>query len=60
MAPPQPADVRSADVRSADVRSTPEQSVPLDWDAVRAYLAEHGLRLDSDPPPRQFAGGWPT
>jgi aminoglycoside phosphotransferase (APT) family kinase protein len=36
---------------------TAEQSVPLDWDAVRAYLAGHGLRLDSDPPPRQFAGG---
>jgi len=39
-----------------DVRST-EQSVPLDWAAVRTYLAAHGLRLDSDPPPRQFAGG---
>ena len=32
-------------------------SVPLDWNAVRTYLAGHGLRLDSDPPPRQFAGG---
>jgi aminoglycoside phosphotransferase (APT) family kinase protein len=40
----------------ADIRSV-EQSVPLDWDAVRAYLAKHGLRLDRDPPPRQFAGG---
>ena len=40
----------------ADVRP-PEQSVPLDWDAVRAHLAAHGLRLDDDPPPRQFAGG---
>ena len=36
---------------------TAEQSVPLDWDAVREYLAGQGLRLDSDPPPRQFAGG---
>ena len=42
--------------RPAEVRS-PEQSVPLDWDAVRAHLAVHGLRLDRDPPPRQFAGG---
>jgi aminoglycoside phosphotransferase (APT) family kinase protein len=42
--------------RPADVRS-PEQSVLLDWDAVRAYLANHGLRLDRDPSPRQFAGG---
>jgi aminoglycoside phosphotransferase (APT) family kinase protein len=42
--------------RPADVRSA-EQSVPLDWDAVRTYLAGHGLRLDLDPPPRQFAGG---
>ena len=31
MVPQQPADVRSA-----------EQSVPLDWDAVRAYLAGTG------------------
>jgi aminoglycoside phosphotransferase (APT) family kinase protein len=44
--PQQPADVRSAD-----------QSIPLDWAAVRAYLARNGLRLDDDPPPRQFAGG---
>jgi aminoglycoside phosphotransferase (APT) family kinase protein len=42
--------------RPADVRS-PEQSMPLDWEAVRAHLADHGLRLDRDPPPRQFAGG---
>ncbi|MEJ0020293.1 MAG: phosphotransferase family protein [Acetobacteraceae bacterium] len=39
-----------------EVRS-PQQSVPLDWEAVRGYLARHGLRLDHDPPPRQFAGG---
>jgi aminoglycoside phosphotransferase (APT) family kinase protein len=32
-------------------------SVPLDWAAVRTYLAPHGHRLDADPPPRQFAGG---
>ena len=32
-------------------------SVALDWTAVGAYLARHGLRLDSDPAPRQFAGG---
>jgi len=34
-----------------------EQSVPLDWNALRAHLAGHDLRLDSDLPPRQFAGG---
>lgn len=39
-----------------EVRSV-EESVPLDWDAVRAYLLNHGLRLDEEPPPRQFAGG---
>ncbi len=39
-----------------DLRTAGE-SVPLDWGAVRAYLAGHGLRLDADPPPRQFAGG---
>ena len=33
------------------------ESVPLDWEAVRNYLAAHGHRLDADPPPRQFAGG---
>ncbi len=42
--------------RPADVRSAGE-SVPLDWEAVRVHLAGHGLRLDRDPPPRQFAGG---
>ena len=42
--------------RPADVRS-PEHSVAIDWDAVRAHHAGHGLRLDADPPPRQFAGG---
>lgn len=33
------------------------QGAPLDWDAVGAHLAAHGIRLDRDPPPRQFAGG---
>ncbi|MSO90725.1 MAG: phosphotransferase family protein [Acetobacteraceae bacterium] len=33
------------------------KSFPLDWDAVRAHLAPNGLRLESDPPPRQFSGG---
>ena len=40
----------------ADLRRTAD-SVPLDWDAVRGYLARHSMRLDADPPPRQFAGG---
>ena len=39
-----------------DLRTAGE-SVPLDWEAVRAHLAGHGLTLDRDPPPRQFAGG---
>jgi aminoglycoside phosphotransferase (APT) family kinase protein len=30
---------------------------PLDWDAVGAYLATRGMRLDAVPAPRQFAGG---
>jgi aminoglycoside phosphotransferase (APT) family kinase protein len=40
----------------ADVRA-PGEGVQLDWPAIRAYLAGHGLRLEHDPPPRQFAGG---
>ena len=40
-----------------DALRAPEDSVKLDWPAVRAYLARHGMRLDDDPPPRQFAGG---
>ncbi len=36
---------------------TANESVALDWRAVGAYLAGHGLTLDQDPPPRQFAGG---
>jgi aminoglycoside phosphotransferase (APT) family kinase protein len=39
-----------------DLRTAGE-SVPLDWGAVGTYLARHGLTLDRDPPPRQFAGG---
>lgn len=41
---------------AAEVRS-PQESVPIDWEAIRTYLAAHGLRLDRDPLPRQFAGG---
>ncbi len=41
---------------TADIRAA-GQSVPLDWDALATHLAAHGLRLDRDPPPRQFAGG---
>ena len=41
---------------ATDLRS-PQDSVALDWSAVGAHLARHGLRLDTDPPPRQFAGG---
>jgi aminoglycoside phosphotransferase (APT) family kinase protein len=45
-----------SDPTPADVRG-PQDSVPLDWDRARAHLAAHGLTLDRDPPPRQFAGG---
>lgn len=41
----------TADLRAAD------EGVKLDWPAVRTHLAKHGLTLDADPPPRQFAGG---
>jgi len=41
---------------SADLRS-PEESVVLDWAGARRFLSARGLRLDSEPPPRQFAGG---
>ena len=44
------------DQTPADLRS-PSESVPLDWAAVGAHLAAHGMRLETDPPPRQFAGG---
>jgi aminoglycoside phosphotransferase (APT) family kinase protein len=40
----------------ADLRP-PADSVPQDWARARAHLAAHGLRLETDPPPRQFAGG---
>ncbi len=41
---------------NADLR-TATDSVPLDWPAVGAYLARHGMRLDAEPAPRQFSGG---
>src|SRR5206468_2386635 len=47
---------RAVEQSTADIRAA-GQSVPLDWDALATHLAAHGLRLDRDPPPRQFAGG---
>ena len=41
---------------NTDLR-TPGEGVQLDWPAIRAYLASHGLHLDDQPPPRQFSGG---
>ena len=35
----------------------PEASFALDWAAVGAHLAVHGLALDAAPAPRQFSGG---
>jgi aminoglycoside phosphotransferase (APT) family kinase protein len=43
-------------VLEIELRSAAE-SVPLDWDAVRVYLAGQGFGLDAEPAPRQFAGG---
>lgn len=45
-----------AEQATADVLR-PDEGVPLDWDAVRGYLAAHGLSLDATPGPRQFRGG---
>jgi aminoglycoside phosphotransferase (APT) family kinase protein len=42
--------------RAPDIRSVGD-SVTLDWTRARTHLAAHGLHLDDDPPPRQFAGG---
>ncbi len=39
-----------------DIRAATE-GVPMDWARARSYLGAQGLRLDEDPPPRQFAGG---
>ncbi|MDD9879147.1 MAG: phosphotransferase family protein [Magnetovibrio sp.] len=32
--------------------------IPQDWPRLAEHLAEHGWRLDEDPPPRQFASGF--
>lgn len=36
---------------------TLKESVPQDWPRLAAYLAERGMTLSLDSPPRQFAGG---
>jgi len=41
---------------ATDIRSVAD-SVALDWVSVRAFLAAHGHVLETEPPPRQFAGG---
>jgi hypothetical protein len=35
-------------------------SVPLNWEAVRTYLAAHGLRLDTDPSRASSPAASPT
>jgi len=45
-----------SDQPPADLFATGESFV-IDWAAVRAHLAAHGLQLNMDPPPRQFSGG---
>ena len=37
---------------------TLHESVPQHWQRLADYLAEHGMQLETDPPPRQFAGGF--
>ena len=32
--------------------------IPQAWDRLGAHLAEHGMTLDNDPAPRQFAAGF--
>ena len=32
--------------------------IPQDWPRLRNYLMDHGLALDENPPPRQFAAGF--
>lgn len=32
--------------------------IAQDWERLRAHLNQHGLTLDTDPPPRQFAAGF--
>jgi hypothetical protein len=44
------------DETSADLYP-PGDGVQLNWGAIGAHLAGHGIRLDAEPPPRQFAGG---
>jgi aminoglycoside phosphotransferase (APT) family kinase protein len=34
------------------------ETVPQHWQQLAAYLAAHGMQLQTDPPPRQFAGGF--
>ena len=34
------------------------ETVPQHWRRLATYLDEHAMRLEIDPPPRQFAGGF--
>lgn len=36
----------------------PEDTVPQDWERLRVYLAGLGMKLETEPAPRQFAGGF--
>lgn len=36
----------------------PAETVPQDWEKLQRYLAALGLRFETDPTPRQFAGGF--
>lgn len=48
----------SAVIEATAPLRTVSQTVPQDWRRVAAYLANHGLQLVSEPPPRQFASGF--
>lgn len=50
--------MKSDEVTSSKAElKSPEQSVRLDWESLRRFLGEQGMKLALDPPPRQFSGG---
>src|SRR3546814_16741631 len=47
----------SASTATVQLRSAAD-TVAQDWPRLRDYLAGHGLTLEIEPAPRQFAGGF--
>jgi aminoglycoside phosphotransferase (APT) family kinase protein len=54
---PQPA-FRAGAAVDAEGFLVPEASLPQDWAKLADYLKFQGLTLETDPAPRQFAGGF--